>query len=92
MARIDRVEFVDLCETEALHIRTFRGVDPTNPIDASGGQTNTSSKTITAPSITTSAAGDALVGLFSADDGQSTINVPNSMSSAVEPLRFNAMM
>ena len=59
-------------------ITTFRGVDPTNPIDASGGQTNTSSKTITAPSITTSAAGDALVGLlFTTSLAVGVLTIPN---------------
>lgn len=70
-------------------ITAFRGVDPSNPIDASGGQTNTSSRTITAPSITANATGDALIGLFSDDDGQHTINVPNSMSQLYSQAQYS---
>jgi hypothetical protein len=42
----------------------YVGADNTTPIDASGGQANASSTTVTAPSITTTAANDMLVGFF----------------------------
>jgi hypothetical protein len=45
-------------------IVAYSGVDPTTPIDAHGGQINTSSVTSTAPSITTTGVNRMLVGLF----------------------------
>jgi acid phosphatase type 7 len=46
-------------------ILDYTGVNTANPIDASGGQVNsTSSRSVTAPSITTTVAGDQLVGFF----------------------------
>ncbi|HVD62815.1 MAG TPA: Ig-like domain-containing protein, partial [Lapillicoccus sp.] len=45
-------------------ILAYTGVDPANPIDASGGQANVASTSITAPSITTTGTNRLLVGLF----------------------------
>ena len=45
-------------------IVAYGGVDPANPVNASGGQTTTSSPTISAPSIATTVAGAMLVGFF----------------------------
>lgn len=42
----------------------YIGVDNLNPINASGGQANASSTSVTAPSITTTAANCMLVGFF----------------------------
>ena len=46
-------------------ILDYIGVNTSNPIDASGGQVNaTASRSVTAPSITTSTPGDQLIGFF----------------------------
>jgi hypothetical protein len=46
-------------------ILDYIGVNTANPIDASGGQVNaTASRSVTAPSITTSTPGDQLIGFF----------------------------
>jgi hypothetical protein len=45
-------------------ILAYTGVDPANPIDATGGQANAASTSITAPSITTTGTNRMLVGLF----------------------------
>ncbi|HZL07702.1 MAG TPA: Ig-like domain-containing protein [Candidatus Dormibacteraeota bacterium] len=57
----------------------YSGVDTTNPIDASSGQTALKSTQITAPSLTTSMANDTLVGSFGfADTG--AITSPSGMT------------
>jgi hypothetical protein len=45
-------------------VLTYRGVDPTSPIEAHGGQVNAKSTAISAPSVTASTSGARLVGLF----------------------------
>src|SRR5205823_1200772 len=45
-------------------ILAYAGVSTSSPIDASGGGVNGSSSSIAAPSITTTVAGDVVVGLF----------------------------
>jgi len=45
-------------------ILAYAGVNTASPIDASGGSINGSSSSIAAPSITTTVAGDEIVGLF----------------------------
>jgi hypothetical protein len=42
----------------------YRGVDPVNPIDATGGQANGNNSSITAPSISTTTPNTMLVGFF----------------------------
>jgi RHS repeat-associated protein len=45
-------------------IDAYSGVSTTTPVDVSGGQTNTSSTSVTAPSVTTTVANDMVVGFF----------------------------
>ena len=45
-------------------ILAYGGVRTVTPVDVSGGQANASSTSVTAPSITTSSAGEQLVGFF----------------------------
>ncbi len=45
-------------------ITAYRGVDPSQPIEAAAGQTNTSSSTIQAPTVTTTSPAALLVGIF----------------------------
>jgi streptogramin lyase len=45
-------------------IITYRGVDPTSPVATSGGQLDTNTTQITAPSIMTATANEELVGVF----------------------------
>ena len=45
-------------------IAAYSGIDPTNPIDTSGGQANASSSSITAPSINPTVTDTYLVGAF----------------------------
>ena len=53
-------------------ISVYRGVDPTNPINAHGGQvTSAFISTITAPSVTTTVANTRLVTFFGRDGAQS---------------------
>jgi Bacterial Ig domain len=52
-------------QTAVAGILGYSGVDPTSPVDASSGLANaTAVTTITAPSITTSANGDEIIGFF----------------------------
>jgi outer membrane biosynthesis protein TonB len=57
----------------------FGGVDTSNPVDASSGQANDKSTLVTAPSLTTTAANDVLVGIFGIAN-QSTFTPPSGMS------------
>src|SRR4029077_2616965 len=45
-------------------IDAYSGVNTTTRVDVSGGQTNASSTSITAPSVTTTVANDMVVGFF----------------------------
>ncbi|MBS0307637.1 MAG: hypothetical protein JSS58_01585, partial [Proteobacteria bacterium] len=56
----------------------YRGVDTSTPINASGGQANASSTSVTAPSITTTVTGTTLVGFFSTTNGGTSITAPCS--------------
>jgi hypothetical protein len=42
----------------------YVGVDPLNPVDVSGGQSNTASTLVTAPSVAVTGPGELLVGIF----------------------------
>jgi hypothetical protein len=57
----------------------YAGVDATAPLDIVGGQANPASTAITAPSVTTTAAGDVLVGFFGIA-GATTITPPASLA------------
>ena len=66
-------------------IAAYSGVNTTTPIDVSGGQTNASSTSVTAPSITTTVANTMLVGFFgTADDA--TFTAPGSMTERSDVL------
>jgi RHS repeat-associated protein len=60
-------------------IIAFDGLDPVDPVDVSGGQTNASSTSVVAPSITTTVADTTLVGLF-AIVGDVTFTPPSGMT------------
>jgi hypothetical protein len=65
-------------QAAAAAVFDFAGVDTANPVDVSGGQINGSGPTITAPSITTTAANDVIVGLFGIGTS-TTIAAPTGM-------------
>jgi hypothetical protein len=60
-------------------ILAYTGASTSNPIDAQGGQVNAKSTLLTAPSITTTANGDALVAFFDVTQN-STVTPPGSMT------------
>jgi Polysaccharide lyase len=57
---------------------SFSGVDTTSPVDAHSGVYVPRSKSITAPSVTTTTAGDAVVGFFGSS-GNKRISPPSGM-------------
>jgi hypothetical protein len=72
-------------------ILAYVGANGSDPIDADGGQANAKSTSLTAPSITTSVGGDALVAFFGVTRNN-TVEPPPSMnerfdlaSNAVKP-------
>jgi len=65
-------------QAAAAAVFDFSGVDTTNPVDVSGGQINASSSSIAAPSITTSAANEVVVGLFGIGSS-TTVTAPSGM-------------
>ena len=64
-------------------IVAYSGVDNTNPIDVAGGQTNSSSSSITAPSVTTTVADTLLVGFYGMASNPS-IQPPAGMIEQIE--------
>jgi hypothetical protein len=65
-------------------ITTYSGVDTTNPVDAFGTSVNTTASTVvTAPSITTTVAGDLLVNL-AAVNSEGTVGAPAGMTERWE--------
>ena len=62
-------------------IAAYSGVSTTNPIDASGGQANASSTSVTAPSINIPAGDDSdrLIALFAIPDS-STMTLPGALT------------
>jgi Bacterial Ig domain len=64
-------------------IAAFEGVDTANPIDAHGGQVNASSKSITAPSITTTVANAMVAGFFGTGPA-TTVTPPAGMTERWE--------
>jgi hypothetical protein len=77
-------------EAAAGGILAYTGVDAQSPIDAQGGQSNSKSTSITAPSITTSVSGDALVAFFDITQNN-TVTSPGSMTERFD-LASNAVM
>ena len=65
-------------------IAVYRGVDTTTPIDASGGQSNAASLSVTAPSITTTVANARLVGFFGTANGNAAFTPPSGMNERVD--------
>jgi len=63
-------------------IVTYRGVDNTTPVDASGAQVNGASTSLTAPSITTSVANTMLVGFYGVINGNGSISAPGGMTGS----------
>jgi len=64
-------------------VAAYSGVDPVTPIDAHDGQVTSSSASITAPSITTTAANTMLVDV-SLMVGKTTIGPPATMTERIE--------
>ncbi len=60
-------------------LMAFNGVDATTPVDVAGGQSNSKSTTVAAPSVTTTSQGATLLGLFSIANG-STFTPPTGMT------------
>ncbi|KKT72903.1 MAG: Glucan endo-1,3-beta-D-glucosidase [Microgenomates group bacterium GW2011_GWA2_44_7] len=60
-------------------ILAYTGVDNSSPIEASSGQYNDSTSTVTAPSITTTTANDRLL-FFAAATSRTTISTPTGMT------------
>jgi hypothetical protein len=60
-------------------IAAYIGVNTATPVDAHGGQVNASSTSITAPTISTTVAGDRLVGFFGTAS-LTTVTPPASMT------------
>jgi MSHA biogenesis protein MshQ len=65
-------------------IMAFRGVDTTSPINVSGSQSNASSASMTAPSITTTVSNTMLVGLYTSIVGGNTATPPGGMTEAFD--------
>ncbi len=66
----------------AASIVVFRGVDGTNPVNASGSQVNAASTTYTAPSITSNSANTMLVTFHGAVNGNGTVATSTGMTQA----------
>jgi Right handed beta helix region len=65
--------------TAVASVTGLNGVDPTTPIDGSTGLVSSNTATVTAPSVTTSQANDALLGVFGTSGGRS-LTPPAGMS------------
>lgn len=74
---------IDSPEHFAVAISAYRGVDLTDPIDATGVQTGSTTNPV-APSITTSSADTRLIGLWSRAH-QQTLTPPAGMESRAAP-------
>lgn len=61
------------------------GLDPVSPVDAHGGQTNASSTSVTAPSITTTTADSLVVGFFGTGN-DATFTPPSGMTERFDVL------
>ncbi|MCA1844503.1 MAG: metallophosphoesterase [Actinobacteria bacterium] len=73
-------------------ITTYAGVDTTQPVDAHGASANpTKTTAVTAPSITTSVAGDLLVD-FAAIDAEGSLKPPSGMTARWQAAAPNKRM
>ena len=63
-------------------IYAFRGLNTSTPVDVSSGGTNSASP-ITAPSLTTTVAGDMVVVMYTAKDGDGTITPPAGVGTVI---------
>jgi RHS repeat-associated protein len=70
-------------------VAAYSGVDTTAPVDVSGGQTNASSASVTAPSITTSVANTVVVGFFGTGN-DATFTPPSGMTERADLLNVSA--
>jgi hypothetical protein len=61
-------------------ISAYSGVDPTTPIDINGGQTGSTGNPTT-PSVTTTAVGDWLVGVWSTWNSNVSLTAPSGMTA-----------
>jgi peptidoglycan/xylan/chitin deacetylase (PgdA/CDA1 family) len=66
-------------------VAAYVGVNPTTPIGVSSGGTSSSSKSITAPSVTTSVSGTLLLGVFGAA-ANASVTPPSGMIEQAERL------
>ncbi len=66
-------------------ITAYSGLDPLGPIDVSGGQANTSSTSVTAPSVTTTVADVIVAGFFATTD-DATFTPPSAMTERFDVL------
>ncbi len=65
-------------------IIAYRGVDTAAPINASGGQINAFSLSVTAPSVTTTVANARLVGFFGTTNGNTSFTSPSGMAERID--------
>jgi hypothetical protein len=63
-------------------ITAFRGADIANPIDAYGGQVNTSSTTVSAPAVTTRYANDMIVMLAGYNGSEKSFTGPSGFTQS----------
>jgi hypothetical protein len=68
----------------------YSNVDTANPVDVSGSQSNGSSTSMTAPTVTTTIATDRLVFLGGAIGGSTTATAPGSMTERADAGTGNA--
>lgn len=66
-------------------IVAYSGLDPLSPIDVTGGQANTSSASVTAPSVTTTVADVIVAGFFATTD-DATFTPPAAMTERFDVL------
>jgi RHS repeat-associated protein len=66
-------------------IIAYSGLDPLSPIDVSGGQANTSSASVTAPSVTTTMSDVIVAGFFATTD-DATFTPPAAMTERFDVL------
>ena len=64
-------------------ILAYTGVDTTNPVDASSGQANSGTSSVSAPSVTATVPGEQLIGLYGAK-GPVSFTPPAGMTERTE--------
>jgi hypothetical protein len=67
----------------AVVVAAVAGADPTNPVDAHGSRAADYTRTLTAPALTATSAGDLLV-MFGANQGGASWTPPSSMTQVGE--------